>query len=112
MSYTLPDFKLDLQKDFFLIAGPCVIESRDHVLFMAKELKKVAAECGISFVFKASFDKANRSSIQSFRGAGITDGLKILAEVRKEIGVPVLTDIHEAGHADVVAKVVDVLQVP
>src|SRR5262245_2929572 len=112
MSYTLPEFKLDLQKNFFLIAGPCVIESRDHVLFMAKELKKVTAECGVSFIFKASFDKANRSSIQSFRGAGITEGLKILAEARKEVGVPVLTDIHEAGQADTVAKVVDVLQIP
>ena len=112
MSYTLPDFKLDLQKDFFLIAGPCVIESRDHVLFMAKALKKVTSECGISFVFKASFDKANRTSIQSFRGAGITEGLKILAEVRKEVGVPVLTDIHEAAHAAVVAEAVDILQIP
>jgi len=112
MSYTLPDFKLDLQKDFFLIAGPCVIESRDHVLFMANALKKVTSECGVSFVFKASFDKANRSSIQSFRGTGITEGLKILAEVRKEVGVPVLTDIHETDHAAVVAEVVDILQIP
>ena len=112
MSYTIPDFKLDLQKDFFLIAGPCVIESRDHVLFMATELRKVTGECGISFVFKASFDKANRSSIKSFRGVGITEGLKILGDVRKEIGVPVLTDIHEAGQADAAAKVVDVLQIP
>jgi len=78
MSYTIPDFKLDLRKDFFLIAGPCVIESRDHVMFMANELRKVTGECGISFVFKASFDKANRSSIKSFRGVGITEGLKIL----------------------------------
>src|SRR5678815_4701859 len=112
MSYALPDFKLDLQKDFFLIAGPCVIESRDHVLFMARELKKVTAECGIAFIFKASFDKANRSSIQSFRGAGIKEGLKILAEARKEVGVPVLTDIHEADQAEVTSKVVDVLQIP
>jgi 2-dehydro-3-deoxyphosphooctonate aldolase (KDO 8-P synthase) len=112
MNYTLPDFKLDLQKDFFLIAGPCVIESRDHVLFMARELKKVTSECGIAFVFKASFDKANRSSIQSFRGAGITEGLKILAEARKEVGVPILTDIHEADQAEATSKVVDVLQIP
>jgi len=112
MSYTLPEFKLDLQKDFFLIAGPCVIESRDHVLFMAKELKKLTSEFGIAFIFKASFDKANRSSIQSFRGAGMEEGLKILGEARREAGVPVLTDIHEAGQADAVAKVVDVLQIP
>ena len=112
MSYTIPDFKLDLQKDFFLIAGPCVIESRDHVMFMANELRKVTAECGISFVFKASFDKANRSSIKSFRGVGITEGLKILGDVRKEIGVPVLSDIHEPGQADEAAQVIDVLQIP
>lgn len=112
MNYTLPDFKLDLQKDFFLIAGPCVIESRDHVLFMARELKKVTSECGIAFIFKASFDKANRSSIQSFRGAGISEGLKILAEARKEVGVPVLTDIHEPDQAEATSKVVDVLQIP
>lgn len=112
MSFAFPDFKLDLQKDFFLIAGPCVIESREHVMFMAKELKKVTADCGVGFVFKASFDKANRSSIKSFRGAGITEGLKILGEVREQVGVPVLTDIHEAAQADVVAKNVDVLQIP
>jgi 2-dehydro-3-deoxyphosphooctonate aldolase (KDO 8-P synthase) len=112
MSYTLPEFKLDLQKDFFLIAGPCVIEGRDHVLFMARELKKVTTEHGIAFIFKASFDKANRSSIQSFRGSGMEEGLRILGEVRREIGVPVLTDIHEAGQADAVAKVIDILQIP
>ena len=112
MSYTVPDFKLDLQKDFFLIAGPCVIESRDHVMFMANELRKVTAECGISLVFKASFDKANRSSIKSFRGVGITEGLKILGDVRKEIGVPILSDIHEPSQADEAAKVLDVLQIP
>jgi 2-dehydro-3-deoxyphosphooctonate aldolase (KDO 8-P synthase) len=112
MSYTLPDFKLDLQKEFFLIAGPCVIESRDHALFMAAELKKITAEYSVPFVFKASFDKANRSSIQSFRGAGITEGLKILGEVRKEIGVPVLTDIHETAQAGLAGRVVDVLQIP
>jgi 2-dehydro-3-deoxyphosphooctonate aldolase (KDO 8-P synthase) len=112
MSYTIPDFKLDLQKDFFVIAGPCVIESRDHVLFMARELKRITAESGIAFVFKASFDKANRSSIKSFRGAGLKRGLKILSEARREIGVPVLTDIHQADHAPAAAAVVDVLQIP
>ena len=112
MNYSIPDFNLDLQKDLFLIAGPCVIESREHVLFMAGELKKIASECGVPFIFKASFDKANRSSIKSFRGVGITEGLKILGEVREQLGVPVLTDIHEADHADVVGRVVDVLQIP
>jgi 2-dehydro-3-deoxyphosphooctonate aldolase (KDO 8-P synthase) len=112
MSYALPDFKLDLQRDFFLIAGPCVIESREHVLFMAAELKKITAECGIGFIFKASFDKANRSSIKSFRGPGLVEGLKILGEVRREVAVPVLTDIHELEQADAVGRVVDVLQIP
>ena len=112
MNYTIPDFKLDLQKDLFLIAGPCVIESREHCLFMADELKKITSSCGVTFIFKASFDKANRSSIKSFRGVGVTEGLKILGEVRKSIGVPVLTDIHEADQADAVGQVVDVLQIP
>ena len=112
MSYAIPDFKLDLQKDFFLIAGPCVIESREHVLFMARELKRVTSECGIALVFKASFDKANRSSIQSFRGAGMEQGLEILAEARRDVGVPILTDIHEAAQAEEVGRVVDVLQIP
>jgi 2-dehydro-3-deoxyphosphooctonate aldolase (KDO 8-P synthase) len=112
MNYTIPDFKLDLQKDLFLIAGPCVIESREHCLFMARELKKITTECGVTFVFKASFDKANRTSIKSFRGVGLTEGLKILGEVRESVGVPVLTDIHEAAHAKTVGKVVDILQIP
>ena len=112
MSYAIQDFGIDLQKDFFLIAGPCVIESREHVLFMANELKKATAEHNIAFVFKASFDKANRTSVRSFRGVGITEGLKILRDVRKEVGVPILTDIHEAAQADVAATVVDILQIP
>src|SRR5947207_3543910 len=102
----------DLTVQLFLIAGPCVIESREHVFFMASELKKATAAAGVPFIFKASFDKANRSSIKSFRGVGITEGLKILGEVRDRLGVPVLTDIHEADHAEVVGKVVDVLQIP
>jgi 2-dehydro-3-deoxyphosphooctonate aldolase (KDO 8-P synthase) len=112
MNYSIPDFELDLQKDLFLIAGPCVIESPEHVLFMATELKKITSECGVPFVFKASFDKANRSSIKSFRGVGMTEGLRILREVRERVGVPILTDIHEADHANVVGDVVDVLQIP
>lgn len=112
MNYAIPDFKLDLQKELFLIAGPCVIESREHCLFMAGELKKITSECGVTFIFKASFDKANRTSIKSFRGVGIDEGLKILGEVRKSVGVPVLTDIHEADQANAVGQVVDVLQIP
>jgi 2-dehydro-3-deoxyphosphooctonate aldolase (KDO 8-P synthase) len=112
MMYTIPDFRVDLTRDLFLIAGPCVIESRDHVLFMAEELKKIAHDCGVPFVFKASFDKANRSSIRSFRGRGLEEGLGILQEARRTVGVPILTDIHEASQAATVAEVVDILQIP
>jgi len=112
MSYSIPDFKIDLKDRLFLIAGPCVIESRDHVLFMATALKKIVSECGMSFVFKASFDKANRSSIHSFRGPGMDEGLRILAEVRRSIGVPVLTDVHLPDQAAPIAEVVDILQIP
>jgi 2-dehydro-3-deoxyphosphooctonate aldolase (KDO 8-P synthase) len=101
-----------LKKDLFLIAGPCVIESRDHVLFMANELKKITARRGVNLIFKASFDKANRTSIKSFRGPGIEEGLKLLAEVRRETETPILTDIHEVQHASEAARVVDVLQIP
>jgi 2-dehydro-3-deoxyphosphooctonate aldolase (KDO 8-P synthase) len=112
MSYAIPDFKLDLKDRLFLIAGPCVIESRDHVLFMAAELKKITSSCGIPFVFKASFDKANRTSINSFRGPGMDEGLKILAEVRKTFGIPILTDVHLPDQAAPIAEVVDILQIP
>jgi len=112
MNYRIPDFDMDLQKDLFLLAGPCVIESREHVLYMAGELKKIAAECGVAFVFKASFDKANRSSIKSFRGVGINEGLRILRDVRERVGVPLVTDIHEPEQANLVGEVVDILQIP
>src|SRR2546427_12743080 len=84
MRYSLPDFGLDLSRDLFLIAGPCVVESREHVIFMASELKKITSACRVPLVFKASYDKANRTSSKSFRGPGLREGLKILAEVRSE----------------------------
>jgi 2-dehydro-3-deoxyphosphooctonate aldolase (KDO 8-P synthase) len=112
MNFAIPDFQIDLEHRLFLFAGPCVIESRDHVLFMAEALKKITSACNVPFVFKASFDKANRSSIHSFRGVGIDEGLKLLGEVRKTIGVPVLTDIHAPEQAAPAAEVVDVLQIP
>ena len=112
MRYSIPDFGLDLARDLFLIAGPCVIESRDHVLFMASELKKIASACGVPFIFKASFDKANRTSIRSFRGPGIREGLSLLREVRDKIGLPVLSDVHEAAQCQQAAKVLDILQIP
>ena len=97
---------------FTLIAGPCVIESRDLALMLARELKAICEPLGIRYVFKASFDKANRSSGGSFRGPGMQEGLAVLAEIRQELGVPVLTDIHESHQAATVAAVVDILQIP
>jgi len=105
-------FEAGLDKPLFLIAGPCVVESRQLAMDTAGTLKAICAEIGIPFIFKASYDKANRSSIKSFRGLGMDKGLEILGDVRKEIGVPVLTDVHEAGEINAVALVVDVLQTP
>ncbi|KAF7599659.1 MAG: 3-deoxy-8-phosphooctulonate synthase [Candidatus Dactylopiibacterium carminicum] len=105
-------FETGLDKPFFLIAGPCAIESRELVLETAAELKAITGELGIPFIYKSSFDKANRSSGKSFRGPGMEEGLKILAEVREKIGVPVLTDIHDESQIEAVAAVVDVLQTP
>ncbi len=95
-----------------LIAGPCVIESGDHALMMAESLVKIAARCGVPLIFKASYDKANRTSLKSFRGPGIEEGLKVLGAIKARLGVPVLTDIHEANQAAPVAEVADVLQIP
>ena len=95
-----------------LIAGPCVIESEGHALGIARAIRDIAARCGVPFVFKASYDKANRTSLGSFRGPGLAEGLRILGKVRDEVGVPVLTDIHEPAHAAPVAAVADVLQIP
>ena len=103
---TLPDDRP------FLIAGPCVIESEDHVLFMAERLAAAAQAAGLPYIFKASFDKANRTSIHSFRGPGLDEGLRILARVKRELGLPILTDYHESSQAAAVAEVADVLQVP
>ncbi len=95
-----------------IIAGPCVIESQQHATLMARECASRAREAGLDFVFKTSFDKANRSSIKSFRGIGMDAGLEILTAIKKEVGVPVLTDIHEVDQVDRVAEVADVLQIP
>jgi 2-dehydro-3-deoxyphosphooctonate aldolase (KDO 8-P synthase) len=95
-----------------IIAGPCVIESREHALMMARECSARARSAGLDFVFKSSFDKANRSSIKSFRGFGMEAGLEVLREVKEELGLPVLTDIHEVGQVGPVAEVADVLQIP
>lgn len=108
----LCDFEVGLDRPFFLIAGPCVIESQQLALDTAGILKEVCASLGIPFIYKSSFDKANRSSGTSFRGLGMEKGLEILAEVKRQIGVPVLTDIHEIDEIRPVAAVVDVLQTP
>ena len=105
-------FDVGLDQPLFLIAGPCVIESRQMALDTAGELKEICAALGVPFIYKSSFDKANRSSGSSPRGPGIDEGLAILAEVREKIGVPVLTDVHEIDQIAAVAKVIDVLQTP
>ncbi len=105
-------FEAGLDRPLFLIAGPCVIESESLALETAGELKAICGRLGIPFIYKSSFDKANRSSGKSFRGPGLEAGLKILQRVRDEIGVPVLTDVHEDTPIDEVAAVVDVLQTP
>ncbi|EQD78215.1 3-deoxy-8-phosphooctulonate synthase, partial [mine drainage metagenome] len=103
---------IGIERPLFLIAGPCVIESADLTQHVAGRLKEITGRLGIPFVFKASFDKANRSSRGSFRGPGLEQGLKVLQDVRRSIGVPVLTDVHEDTPLDEVAAVVDVLQTP
>jgi 2-dehydro-3-deoxyphosphooctonate aldolase (KDO 8-P synthase) len=102
----------DSKKPFFLIAGPCVLESQALATSIAKELAALAADLGLTFIFKASFDKANRTSGKSFRGPGIAQGLKILAAIKKKFGCPVLTDIHEVAQVRQAAQVIDVLQIP
>ncbi|MBU3544174.1 3-deoxy-8-phosphooctulonate synthase [Polynucleobacter sp. MWH-Mekk-B1] len=111
-TFKLCGFEVGLQHRFFLIAGPCVIESEQSAIDIAGELKEITSALQIPFIYKSSFDKANRSSGTSFRGLGMERGLEILAKVKREIGVPVLTDIHDISEIEPVAKVVDVLQTP
>ena len=105
-------FEAGLDRPFFLIAGPCAIESEKLALDTAIELKGITSRLGIPFIYKSSFDKANRSSINSYRGPGMDEGLRILQKVKDEVGVPVLTDVHEDTDIKAVAEVVDVLQTP
>jgi len=105
-------FEVGPERPFFLIAGPCVIESEALVIDVAGRMREITRELGIPYIFKASFDKANRSSKSSFRGPGLEEGLRILAEVRHQLGLPVLTDVHEDTPLGEVAAVVDVLQTP
>jgi 2-dehydro-3-deoxyphosphooctonate aldolase (KDO 8-P synthase) len=96
----------------FLIAGPCVIESEDHVFRMADAIQRITSNLGVAYIFKASYDKANRTSVKSFRGPGLIEGARILGKLRQQTGLPVLTDVHEPGHCAVIAEAVDVLQIP
>jgi len=100
------------EQSFFLIAGPCVMESRQHSIELASALKAIAEQRNIPFVFKASFDKANRTSLHSFRGTAMADGLDVLAEIRSLLNIPVLTDVHESQQCAIAAAAVDVLQIP
>ena len=105
-------FEVGIDKPFFLIAGPCVVESEQLQMDVAGQLRDITRELDIPFVFKSSYDKANRSSVDSFRGPGPERGLEILAEVRQRTGLPVLSDVHEPAQAARAARVLDVLQIP
>jgi 2-dehydro-3-deoxyphosphooctonate aldolase (KDO 8-P synthase) len=98
--------------ELVLVAGPCVIEDARHARSLAHSIAEIAARCGVPYIFKASYDKANRTSVRSFRGPGLEAGLAILADIKRTIGVPILTDIHEPGHAGPAADVADILQIP
>ncbi|MGA0292927.1 MAG: 3-deoxy-8-phosphooctulonate synthase, partial [bacterium] len=108
----MSEFYKNIHKKPSLIAGPCVIESEALALSTASDLKQLTTELGIPFIYKSSFDKANRSSREGFRGPGMEEGLRILGEVRRQVGVPVLTDVHEDTPVEEAAEVVDVLQTP
>jgi 2-dehydro-3-deoxyphosphooctonate aldolase (KDO 8-P synthase) len=111
VSFQISDVRIG-SGNLFLIAGPCVIESEEHALFMAEVIKGVARSLNFPFIFKASYDKANRTSIRSFRGPGLAEGLRILKKVKDDIHIPVLTDVHETADVGKVAEVADVLQIP
>jgi 2-dehydro-3-deoxyphosphooctonate aldolase (KDO 8-P synthase) len=108
----LANLRLGAGNPLFLIAGPCVIELESHARMMAERVAKIAAEVGVPYIFKASFDKANRSSLGAFRGPGITEGLRILRKIKSDLKLPILTDIHEAAQAAPAAEVADILQIP
>jgi 2-dehydro-3-deoxyphosphooctonate aldolase (KDO 8-P synthase) len=110
--FTIGKIRLGGNAPLFLIAGPCVIESEAHAMNMAERLAAVAAELSVPLIFKASYDKANRSSLSSYRGPGLDEGLRILAAIRKRTGLPILTDVHDVLHVAAAAEVCDVLQIP
>ncbi len=108
----LGKLRLGAGNPLFLIAGPCVIESETHARVMAEKVAKIAADAGVPYIFKASYDKANRSSLKAFRGPGIKDGLRVLEKIKKELKLAILTDIHDVSQAKPAAEVCDVLQIP
>ena len=108
----LGSLRLGAANPLFLIAGPCVIESESHARGMAEKIAEIAADAEVPYIFKASYDKANRSSLKAFRGPGLTEGLRILGSIKKDLKLPILTDIHDAGQAAPVAEVADILQIP
>jgi len=111
-TFSVGKIKFGAGAPLFLIAGPCVIESEGHALMMAEKLGAVAAELGVPYIFKASYDKANRSSVSSYRGPGLKNGLKILAKIKKKTGLAILTDVHQASEVEAAAEVCDILQIP
>jgi 2-dehydro-3-deoxyphosphooctonate aldolase (KDO 8-P synthase) len=110
--FRIGKFRVGAGQPLFLIAGPCVIESERHALKMAERLSATARELGVPFIFKASYDKANRTSLDSYRGPGLARGLEILARIKKSLGIPVLTDVHDVSHVGPAAEVCDVIQIP
>ena len=108
----LGSMRLGIGNPLFLIAGPCVIESEAHARKMAERVARIAADCGVPYIFKASYDKANRSSVKAFRGPGLKEGLRILAKIKSDLHLPTLTDIHESAQAQSAAEVCDILQIP
>src|SRR5271157_5587526 len=109
---SLGSLRLGGGNPLFLIAGPCVIESEAHARMMAERVAKIAADAGVPYIFKASYDKANRSSVKSYRGPGLIEGLRILGKIKADLRLPILTDIHDASQAAPAAEVVDILQIP
>jgi 2-dehydro-3-deoxyphosphooctonate aldolase (KDO 8-P synthase) len=112
VSFSIGDISLGTGAPLFLIAGPCVIESEVHALSMAERLAKIASGLKVALIFKASYDKANRSSVSSYRGPGLKEGLRILGRIKSATGLPILTDVHEVSHVAPAAEVADVLQIP
>ena len=111
-SVKIKDFEINNLNPFILIAGPCAIESKDHAVDMASKIKEICMELEINFIYKSSFDKANRTSITSSRGVGMEEGLKILSSIKKELDISIITDVHEKEQCQEVASVVDILQIP